>query len=65
MCVFVCERTRLGSVLVIPVNVCDESDVLSDGIAGDVGPKCPEKLTEIKEVALPVTKQDNEIKSER
>lgn len=52
---FVCELTLLGSVLVIPVNVCADSDVLS---VGDVGLKFPEKLTEIEELALPVTKRD-------
>lgn len=57
---FVCELTLLGSVLVIPVKVCDDSDVLSGGIVGDVGPKFPEKLTEIEE-AFPMNKQNKQM----
>lgn len=57
-CVFVCELTLLGSVLVIPDKVYDDSDVFSGGIIGDVGLKFPEKLTEIEEVVtLPMIKQ--------
>lgn len=47
-CVLVCEFTLFGSVLVIPDNVCDDSDVFSGRMVGEVGPKFPEKLTEIK-----------------
>lgn len=47
-CVLVCEFTLLGSVLVIPDNVCDDSGVFSCRMVGEVGPKFPEKLTEIK-----------------
>lgn len=35
----------LGSVLVIPDKVCDDSDVFSGGSVGDVEPKFLEKLT--------------------
>lgn len=54
-----CKLTLLGSVLVIPDKVWDDSDIFSGGIVGDVGPKFPEKLTEIEEVALPVIKETN------
>lgn len=60
VCVFVCELTLLGSVFVIPDKVSDESDVFSGGIVGDVGPKFPEKLTEIEEVILPMIKQTDD-----
>lgn len=55
-CVSVCELTLLGSVLVIPDKVCDDSDVFSGGSVGDVEPKFLEKLTKI-EVTLRMIKQ--------
>lgn len=56
-CVSVCELTLLGSVLVIPDKVCDDSDVFSGGSVGDVEPKFLEKLTKIEEVTLRMIKQ--------
>lgn len=55
-CVSVCDLTLLGSVLVIPDKVCDDSDVFSGGSVGDVEPKFLEKLTKI-EVTLRMIKQ--------
>lgn len=57
VCVFMCELTLLGSVLVTPHEVCDDSDVFSGRIAGDVGSKFPGKLTETKDINLAMMNQ--------